>query len=233
VDSITACMELASELGIEGLSVTTPYKESIVPFLNEQTPDVQKTGACNTLNRHPQGWMGANTESRAFADALAEFLGKQNPKRIRATVIGAGALAKSVASELHRVGAKALLLNRTVRKARALAIPYKFAWGGLDSQGIESMGKYCDLVIQTTPAGTEEGDFCDPVEHYGFTGREKVMDLVYRRKMTPFLKRAADAGCQIQNGREMFMRQAKYQYAQFVGREFPEHLLPKIQFGED
>jgi len=232
-DSITACMELAKELGIEGLSVTSPYKEAVIPFLDEQTQEIQNTGICNTLNRREQGWVGANTESKAFSDSLAEFFGKQNFRRVRATIIGAGAVAKSVAFELHRLGVKALVLNRTVRKARALALPHKFAWNGLDRQGIELMGKYCDLIIQTTPAGTGENGFGDPVEHYAFTGREKVMDLVYRQNITPFLRRAADAGCQIQNGRDMFTRQAKYQYSQFVGREFPEHLLPKVQFGED
>jgi len=232
-DSITACMELAKELCIEGLSVTTPYKESVIPFLDEQTPDVLNTGVCNTIRRGPHGWLGANTESRAFSDSLAEFLGKQNFRRMRVTIIGAGAVAKSVALELHRLGAKVLILNRTVRKARALALPYKFAWGGLDSQGIELMGKYCDLIIQATSAGTGGSGFGDPVEHYVFTGREKVMDVVYRQNITPFLRRAADAGCQTHNGRDMFTRQAKYQYAQFVGREFPENLLPKVHFGED
>jgi len=233
VDSITACMELAKELGIEGLSVTSPYKESVAPFLDEQSPEVEKTGSCNTLTRCPQGWLGANTECRAFSDSIQEFTGKQNLKRVRATVIGAGCVAKAVALELHRLGAKALILNRTVRKARALAQPYKFAWGGLDNPDVELLGRHNDLIIQTTTAGTEGSGFGDPVEYYSFTGKEKIMDLVYGPRITPFLRRAADAGCQILNGRDMFTRQAKYQYAQFVGREFPEHLLPKVQFGED
>ena len=233
VDSITACMELAKELGIEGLSVTAPYKESVAPFLDEQSPEVQKTGACNTISRCPHGWLGANTEARAFSDSIQEVMGKQGLKRVRATIIGAGCVAKAVALELHRQGAKVLILNRTVRKARALAQPYKFAWGGLDNLDIELLGKHNELIIQATTAGTEASGFGDPVEHYSFTGKEKIMDLVYGPRITPFLRRAADAGCQIHNGRDMFTRQAKYQYAQFVGREFPEHLLQKVQFGED
>ena len=233
VDSITACMELAKELGIEGLSVTSPYKESVAPFLDEQSPEVQKIGSCNTLNLCPQGWLGTNTEGRAFSDSILEILGSQNLKRVRVTVIGAGNVAKAVALELHRLGAKALILNRTIRRARALAHPYKFAWGGLDTPDTELIGRYCDLIIQATPAGTEGSELSDPVEHYSFTGKERVLDLVYGPRITPFLRRAADAGCQIHNGRDMFTRQAKYQYAQFVGREFPEHLLTKVQFGED
>ncbi|MCL2600723.1 MAG: type I 3-dehydroquinate dehydratase [Treponema sp.] len=229
-DSITACIELAKELNIEGLSVTVPYTESVIPFLDEQTPEVQKTGACNTLSRCPQGWMGTNTDNRAFSDSILEFLGRQHLKRVRVTVIGAGGKAKAIAFELHRLGAKALVLNRTAHKARSLAMPYNFAWGSLEGRDIEMMGRYRDVIIQTTPAGTEGSGFGDPVERYSFTGKEKVMDLVHRPETTPFLKRAADAGCQVLNGQDMFLRKAKHQYAQFVGRDFPEHLLPKLRF---
>ena len=228
-DSIPACMELAKELNIEGLSVTLPYTESVLPFLDGQTPEVQRIGVCNLMSRGSQGWLGANTDPRAFSDSLTEFIGKTNLKRVRVTVIGAGGSAKTAVSELHRLGAKVLILNRTVHKARALALPYKFAWGCLDSQDVEMVDRYSDVIIQTTPVGMEGSDTGDLAEGYSFTGKEKVMDLIYRPKVTPFLKRAADAGCQIQNGHDMFIRQAKYQYAHFVGRDFPEHLLPRIK----
>jgi len=229
-DSITACVELARDLGISGLAVTTPYTESVIPFLDEQSPEVVKIGACNTLSRGPQGgWLGTNTDIKAFSDSLLDFLGKPSLKRVRATVVGAGGMAKVAAFELHRLGAKALILNRTIHKARSLAAPYKFAWGGLEGQDIEMIGKYGDVIIQTTPAGMEGSEFVDPAERYSFTGKEKVMDLIYRPEMTPFLRRAADAGCKIQNGYDMFVREAKSQYAQFAGRDFPEHLLPKLQ----
>jgi len=236
-DSIMACMELAKELNIEGLAVTFPYTESVIPFLDEQSFEVEKIGACNTISRldrgDPRGWLGTNNDCRAFSDSLLAFLGRQNLKRVRATVIGAGGMAKAAAFELHKLGAKALILNRTVHKARSLAMPYKFAWGSLESRDIETMGKYSDLIIQTTPLGTEGGEAGNPVERYTFTGREKVMDLVYRPEATPFLKRAIDAGCSVKNGYDMFIREARYQYAQFVGRDFPEHLLPKIRLDRD
>ena len=232
-DSIAACVELVKELGVQGLSVTVPYTESIIPFLDEQAPEVEKIGACNTLSRCPQGWLGTNSDSKAFSDSLLAFLGRQHLKRVRVTVIGAGGAARAAAYELHRLGAKALILNRSVHKARTLALPYKFEWGSLDSQDIERMYSYRDIIIQATPAGMEGSGLGDPVERYNFSGKEKVMDLVHRPEMTPFLRRAVDAGCQAQNGYDMFIREAKYQYAQFVDRDFPEHLLPKLQSIED
>jgi len=232
IDSITDFMEVANELNIEGLSVTVPYKEEVIPFLYKLSGEVESIGACNTLSLTPQGWFGSNTDARGFSDSLLEFLGKHNFKKQRITVIGAGGAAKAVAFELHRLGAKALILNRTPHKARRLAAPYKFAWGGLDDREIERIEKYRDIIIQTTSAGMEGIDTADPLTQYNFTGREVVMDLVYSPKMTPFLKRASNAGCNIQNGYDMLIRQARYQYAQFTGKEFPEHFFSRIQFGE-
>ena len=230
-DSITAGLEVAKELGVEGLSITAPYKESIIPLLDMQSPDVEKIGACNTVSRCAVGWLGTNTEGRAFADSFEEFLsrrtGARRLRRLRATVIGAGSVAKAAVFELRRMGAKALVLNRTARKARELALPWKFAWGSLHSHDVRMIGRYCDAIIQATSAGADGSGLGDLAESYSFTGKEKVVDFALAQETTPFLKRAVGAGCLTRGGRDMFVRQAKYQYAQFVGREFPEHLLAK------
>jgi 3-dehydroquinate dehydratase/shikimate dehydrogenase len=233
MDSIDTFMELAEELGVKGLSVTVPYKGAVMPFLESQSPEVQSVKSCNTLCRGPDGWLGANTEARGFSDSLLAFMGRSNLKRMKATVIGAGGAARAVALELHRLGAKALILNRTVHKARNTASAYKFAWGGLDNRGIEMMDKYSDIIIQATPAGMEENDSGDPVSMYSFSGRENVMDLIYYPEKTAFLKRAADAGCLVHNGYDMFIRQAQYQYALFTGKEFPEYLMARLQMGSE
>jgi 3-dehydroquinate dehydratase/shikimate dehydrogenase len=234
-DSIIDFMELAKELNVEGVSVTIPFKEAVIPFLDSMSSEVRSIGACNTLSRTPQGWLGTNTDARGFSDSLLAFLGKPNFKRQRVTVIGAGAAARAVVFELQRLGAKVLILNRTVHKARRLAAPYKFVWGGLDDREIVMMDKYRDIIIQTTSVGMDDTDTAaikDPLSTYSFSGREEVMDLVYKPRMTAFLKRASNAGCNFQNGYDMLIRQARYQYMQFMGKEFPEHFLPKVQFGE-
>jgi 3-dehydroquinate dehydratase/shikimate dehydrogenase len=222
--------------------------------------DVEGIGACNTITRGPQGWRGTNTDMRGFSDSLLNFMSglrarekerqSDGPKAIdfkalitksrgstvsslrgyRVTVIGAGGAAKAVAAELYRLGAKALLLNRTVIKARTMAGLYKFQWGGLDDRGVEQMEKYSDIIIQTTPAGTEGNPDQDPLEMYAFTGREIVMDLVYNPDRTPFLQRAAAVGCPVLSGYDMLIRQARYQYTQFFKRDFPAALLSRVGF---
>jgi 3-dehydroquinate dehydratase/shikimate dehydrogenase len=72
----------------------------------------------------------------------------------------------------------------------------------------------------------------DPLEAYTFSGREAVMDLIYLPEVTPFLNRAAAAGCRVLNGYDMLVRQARYQYAEFMGREFPVQLMSRVRFGQ-
>jgi 3-dehydroquinate dehydratase/shikimate dehydrogenase len=226
-------MEIGNHLSLEGVSVTIPYKESVIPFLNSMTDEVQSIGACNTLILTPQGWRGANTDARGFSGSLLAFLARENFKRQRVTVIGAGGAARAVVYELHRLGATVLILTRTAGKAGRLAAPYKFASGGLDERETARIEKYHDIIIQTTSAGMEgTGDSVDPLSFYNFSGREEVMDLIYNPKMTPLLKRASSAGCNVLNGYDMLIRKAQHQYVYFTGKEFPDHLLSRVRYGE-
>ncbi|MDR0731120.1 MAG: type I 3-dehydroquinate dehydratase [Treponema sp.] len=254
-DSLKDFMALADELDLSGVSVTVPYKEAILDYLGSMSEDVEWIGACNTINRGPQGWRGTNTDTRGFSDSLLAFMASvqahkrtgeedepwkiklpqvrkpaeiSNLKGRKVTVIGAGGAARAVVAELYRLGAHALILNRTLMKARNLAAPYKFRWGGLDERGVEQMEHFSDIIIQTTPAGMEGNPGRDPLELYSFSGKEIVMDLIYKPDQTPFLQRAAAASCPILNGYDMFIRQARYQYTQFFKREFPPALLARV-----
>jgi 3-dehydroquinate dehydratase/shikimate dehydrogenase len=227
-DSIHGFLELAEEIGLAGASVTVPYKEEVLPYLSRKSDEVESVGACNTLVFGPQGWMGYNTDTRGFADSLLEFIGKKNCKGKKITIIGAGGAARAAAAAIYRLKGKALILNRTVIRARELAIPYRFLWGGLDSRGIDLMSSYSDIIIQTTSVGMEPNIEADPLELYEFSGREYVMDLIYKPERTRFLERASEAGCRIRNGYDMLIRQAKYQYHLFLGREFPVRHISRV-----
>ncbi|MDR2101351.1 MAG: type I 3-dehydroquinate dehydratase [Treponema sp.] len=229
-DSIHSFMQLAEEIGLLGVSVTVPYKKEVLPYLVQKSDDVLAIDACNTLVRNSRGWVGLNTDMPGFTDSLLKFIDRKNLKGKRSTIIGAGGVARAVAAEIYRLGGKALILNRTPIRARDLASRYHFAWGSLGGQGIELMDKYQDIIIQTTSAGMEPDIDLDPLELYTFSGREMVMDLIYKPEMTRCLKRAADAGCRILNGYDMLIRQAQYQYVHFMGREFPPQLMSRVKF---
>jgi 3-dehydroquinate dehydratase/shikimate dehydrogenase len=128
------------------------------------------------------------------------------------------------------LGGKALILNRTIHKARDIASLYNFRWGALDSLGMEMMAKYNNIIIQASSIGMDgsEDSHLDPLELYTFSGKEIVMDLIYSPPVTPFLKRASDAGCRTINGYDMVIRQACLQYTKVIGAEIPQQLLTRI-----
>jgi 3-dehydroquinate dehydratase/shikimate dehydrogenase len=222
-------MRLAEEIGISGLSITTPYKEEILPYLSYKSIEVIFTGACNTVVAGPQGWMGYNTDAAGFSDSLLTFMGRKDFKGRKITIIGAGGAARAVAAEVYRLKGKALILNRTPARARSLAEPYRFAWAGFDGKGTDLMEKYSNLIIQTSPVGMAPNTDEDPLGFYKFSGRETVMDLVYKPEKTVCLTRAEAAGCRVINGLDMLHRQARYQYTHFLNKEFPSSLISRVQ----
>ncbi|MDR1863932.1 MAG: type I 3-dehydroquinate dehydratase [Treponema sp.] len=229
-DSIKTLLQLAEELGVSGLSVTVPHKEKVLPCLSYESDNVKSIGACNTLVYKSEGWWGFNTDARGFSDSLLEFAGKKNLRGVKLTIVGAGGAARAAAFEVRRLKGKALVINRSPARARDLALRYGFAWAALDGKGIEMMDKYADIIIQTTSAGMEPDIDTDPLAFYKFTGREMVMDLIYKPEKTRCLLRAQEAGCKILNGYDMLTRQARYQYEHFTGKEFPSSLVSRVWF---
>jgi 3-dehydroquinate dehydratase/shikimate dehydrogenase len=228
-DSLDTFLTLADTLKLQGASVTVPYKEEILSHLLTRSEEVVSVGACNTIVGSANGWMGYNTDTRGFSDSLLAFIGKKDLRGKRITIIGAGGAARAVAAEVFRLKGKALILNRNAARARRLALPYRFRWGLTDTGGAELMDHYNDIIIQTTPVGMEPEIAADPMEEYKFSGREVVMDIIYKPAKTRFLIRAEQAGCRVCNGSDMLLRQAQYQYRYFFNQEFPVQLMSRIQ----
>jgi 3-dehydroquinate dehydratase/shikimate dehydrogenase len=221
-------LNLAKELKIAGASVTIPFKEEILPYLRTASEAVRDVGACNTIKADALGWNGTNTDTLGFSESLLRFMGIKNLRNIKITIIGAGGAARAVISEIYRLKGKCLILNRNSVRARELSNIYSYKWGGLDSQALDTMERYSDIIIQTTPVGTFPNVEEEPFELYHFKGHETVMDLIYNPKRTAFLKRAEKAGCRVLNGFDMLVRQAKHQYQYFFERDFPEQLIPRL-----
>ncbi len=213
---------LAKELELEGFSVTIPHKEAIIPRLAVPSADVEAIGACNTVIRTPERWIGYNTDAPGFSESLLAFIGRKNLRGKRISVIGAGGVARAVAYELRRLGGKACILNRTVVRAKDLANQYGFQWGALDDRYTNMIERFNDIIIQTSSVGMEGEIDADPIALYRFSGRELVMDLIYKPEKTKLLRRAEAAGCPILNGRDMLERQAKLQFRLFTGLDYPD-----------
>lgn len=232
VDRLEPFWSAAKSLQVQGLSVTIPHKQAVVPLLSERDDIVDSVGACNTMVRAGQGgegWRGTNTDVEGFLSPLREAFGGRVPAGLGATVIGAGGASRAVVHALSANSAHVLVLNRTVARAREIAAGFDAEAGGLDEEGCRRAAGFSDLVVQATSAGMGDRPGEDPLPGYRFTGSEIVYELVYTPAETPFLRRAIEAGCRIISGRRMLIAQACAQFRLFTGHAYPPGLRQELE----
>ncbi|HNY16589.1 MAG TPA: type I 3-dehydroquinate dehydratase [Treponemataceae bacterium] len=222
-ETIEETIEFAEETGITGLSVTFPFKETVLPNLAEISAETGEIGACNTIVKSEDGWNGFNTDAPGFSRALLEFLGRRDLKRLKIAIIGAGGAAKAIAHAVKALGGKACVFNRTTDKARELAQQYNFKWATLDAGNRLLLENYSDVIIQTTNVGMSPDTEADPIDFYSFTGHEAVYDVIYHPDRTRMLKRAQKAECKVCNGYTMLQYQGYLQYKLFTGVDYAEN----------
>jgi 3-dehydroquinate dehydratase/shikimate dehydrogenase len=230
-DRLRPFLQAAELLGLQGLSVTVPFKERILPRLRGADDAVRAIGACNTLLRRGAGWWGVNTDAAGFLDPLERQAPELLGEGVGATVIGAGGAARAVLYALASRGLRLLILNRTPARARALARRFGCAWGGLDERGVERIRDFGELIVQSTTVGmspaegserARQGVLADPLPGYRFRGSELVYELVYSPELTPLMARAHEAGCRTIGGLAMLQAQGRAQFRLFTGRDYPQ-----------
>jgi 3-dehydroquinate dehydratase/shikimate dehydrogenase len=231
VDDVAAFLDSAEILGVQGLSVTIPHKQSVLPFLTRPDDLVKSVGACNTMVKlqERKGWAGMNTDAEGFLSPLRECFGGAIPPALRVTVIGAGGASRAVVSALKTAGAEVLILNRTADKARELAGELHARWAPLDADGLSLMDGYSDVIVQATSVGMGPESDRDPLPLFRFTGRELVYDLVYDPPVTHLLAKAREAGCMTISGRRMLLSQASAQFRLFTGCPYPEQAAAAVE----
>lgn len=222
-----AFMHIARAVGITGASVTVPHKGAAAEQADQVDDTVRQTGACNTLIREADMYLGTNSDIPGFLDPLEASLDRLGS----ATVIGAGGAARAVAYALLSRGTDVLIVNRTESRAHALAEALNGALRTLPSrrEGVRpgtahaaglpvdgsSLDGYDSLIVQTTSCGMSPNTDCDPVPGYRFGGHEIVYDIIYTPSVTHLLERAQSAGCTVISGLRMFEAQAEVQYELF------------------
>ncbi len=197
-------------MGIRGLAVTYPHKQSVMPLLDGMDDAARTIGAVNTVVLEAGRLIGHNTDAPGFAAALKAFLGVKDLCGRKVAVVGAGGAARAVVYALKCLGAEACVFNRTVAKAKALADEFGFASAALGAETDGLFSEYADVVVQCAAPGGDPEHF-DPLAFHSFSGKESVYDLVYEPDVTPTLARAAAAGCRVENGFSMLQAQAREQ----------------------
>lgn len=182
---------------LQGLNVTIPYKEEIIPYLHTLDPEAAAIGAVNTIKFTKSGLIGYNTDGYGFRRSLEPFLIKQS--HTHAIILGTGGASKAIAYALQQLGIKYQFISRN---------PEQDQWGY--NSLTKARLKQHTLIINCTPVGTYPKVTEKPAIPYIFLSSKHLLyDLVYNPAKSAFLQQGEERGAAICNGIPMLQYQAQ------------------------
>jgi shikimate dehydrogenase len=214
-------------LGFKGVSVTIPFKEDVVPLVDDLDPVAGRIGAVNTLKigngEDPQDRriFGANTDWVGANRALAEQIRLSNS---RVLLVGAGGAARAIGFGLLDAGAEVLLANRSRDKGQTLARQLGCDFVELD----ELAGVRADALVNATSVGMVPAAERTPVPAELLGNYPVVMDIVYAPLNTRLLREARAAGCRVIDGLAMLLYQGAAQFELWTGRQAPLSVMRAV-----
>jgi shikimate dehydrogenase len=184
---------------LEGLNITIPYKEQVLPLLDWQNEVVSEIGACNCIRKVDGKLLGYNTDTIGFEQTLSV---KLLPHHTSALILGTGGAAKAVAYVLRKLGIDFLSVSRSGNSENKKGCRYE----DLGREVIESH----PLIINTTPLGMyPDIESMPPLNFEWLNEKHYLYDLIYNPAKTKFLSYGETRGAAIQNGYEMLIIQAE------------------------
>ncbi len=205
-------------LGIQGVSVTIPHKEKVMPLLDEIDLVAARIGAVNTIALKDGKLIGMNTDWLGATRALEE---ENNLQGSQVVLLGAGGSARAIGFGLLERGATLVLCSRTESRGRSLADELDCSWVSLTEAGNLSG----DILINATSVGMQPDIERTPVPGLRLSHFQVVMDIVYAPLKTRLLQEAESAGCTIINGLEMLLYQGVAQFELWTGKPAPVSVM--------
>ena len=192
LEKVSEFLELIIKKNISGLNVTIPYKESVIPYIDELTEDAKIISAVNTIEFREDKLIGHNTDTIGFRKSITPIL----RNRKKALILGSGGSSKAVKHALEMLNIEYMIIGRNT--------PYSYK--DMTSEFIN----YYDIIINTTPLGMFPDIKEYPKIPFQFLGKKHLLfDLIYNPEETLFLKQGKAQGCSIKNGLEMLKIQAE------------------------
>lgn len=187
-----------------GLNVTIPYKEQVIPFLDDLNESAKEIGAVNTVKiiRNGSGvyLKGFNTDTFGFETSLKPLL---KPYHKKALILGTGGASKALKYVLNNLEID--FVSASIEELKENEIRYEV----IDKE----MMKERLLIINATPLGTYPKVETYPnIPYLYLTEKHLLFDLVYNPEISAFLRKGIDMGATTKNGYEMLLLQAKKSY---------------------
>jgi shikimate dehydrogenase len=184
-----------------GLNVTIPYKEQIIPFLDELHESAAAVGAVNTIKNQGGKLIGFNTDVHGFEQSILPIIYKKytHLKGLKALVLGTGGASKAVIYILKKHGIEFVLVSRTPTENQ-------FNYTDLSQKIIETH----QIIVNTTPLGTAPNiEDCPNIPYQFLNDSHLLYDLVYNPEVTTFLQKGLERHATTKNGFEMLELQAE------------------------
>ena len=208
-------------MNITGVSVTIPFKVSVMKYLDEVDADALKIGAVNTLVNHNGRLKGFNTDWMGLVQSLESAF---DIKGKVCAVMGAGGTARAAIFGILRKGGVPVVLNRSVEKGELLASEWGCAFYPLSEIGNIA----ADCLINTTSVGMMPDTEKSPVDSAILKNFRYVMDVIYHPLYTKLLRDAENTGCATIPGLDMFIHQGAEQIKLWTGQEPPRPTMRQI-----
>ncbi len=197
IPEISMVVDVLKSGRYSGLNVTVPYKESILPYLDEVDTLVENCGAANTLHFVDGKWIGYNTDVFGFRQCIKPFFKSHHEKSL---ILGTGGASKAVASVLEDLGSDVIYISRMPDGQN------EFSYNEIN----EIMLKACRLIVNCTPVGmfpNDNDEISFPYDH--LSPDHLCIDLIYKPKETVFLRKSRESGAVVLNGESMLHQQAE------------------------
>ena len=201
LDNIKDFNLLLINKNITGLNVTSPYKESVIKYINHLDEISNKTKSVNTIfiNNKTNKTKGYNTDVYGFKKSLELFTPKSN---LKAIVLGNGGVSKSICFVLKEKKIDYIIVSRNNNKKDIIS--YKES---------EKYLKTHKLIINTTILGSNNLiNFFPNINYNLISNKHYMYDLIYNPKETFFLKKGKEKGAKIMNGKKMLELQAEFSF---------------------
>lgn len=236
VEDLRAAIAGMKALGIAGASVTVPHKVEAMNHLDDIEPVARMTGAVNTISNEDGRLVGFNTDGPAAARAIKNA--GVTLEGTSAVIISYGGTARAIAFTLasQQKVAQITVLGRKDDKISLFTreIDEKT---GIKTKGINLLKQpeevkraleSADIVINASSAGMHPDIDSCPVPPEWISPRSAVFDAVYNPLETTLIKRAAEKGCAVIRGLEMFVNQAALQFERWTGVDAPADLMRRV-----
>lgn len=203
------------EKAFTAINVTIPYKQAVIPYLDELSESARSIGAVNAIVNKDGKLHGYNTDYLGFLYTLRNNEIKVKDQKI--LVLGNGGAAKAVVAALLSLSPKELI-----------TVKYKEEPGVVTYEQAALLHSGATLIVNTSPVGMYPNIDASPMDLSPYTQLKAVVDIIYNPATTKLLAQAESLGAKAVNGMEMLVAQAKYAVELFLETEISDEVIQTV-----